>query len=51
MGVYTTCKLDNYSSPGKYCCIPIDISVGGGVCTNCYAKGMAILCKYRYGKS
>ena len=51
MGVYTTYKLDNHSGPGKYYCIPINISVGGGVYTNCYTKGMATLCKYRYGKS
>ena len=51
MGVCTTCKSDNHSGPGKYCCVPINMSVGGGACTNCYAKGMATLCKHRYGKS
>jgi len=51
MGVCITCKLNNHSGLSKYYYVLTNISVGKGVYTNCYAKGIVTLYKYRYGKS
>ena len=51
IGVYTTCKLNNYSGLSKYYYVLTNISIGKGACINCYIKGIVILYKHRYSKS